>query len=133
MTDEKELPADVRQFIEENIESYGQLQILLLLAKDPKRVWTSVAVGQELRTNDWSSEKLLAGLASRGVVTRIAGNPSQYSFDTTDVRLIEIVNKVVSTHAIYYLRIISLIYDRPARNLQVFADAFKIRKEDENG
>lgn len=129
----KDIAPEVKAFLDHYIESYGQLQVLLLLSKEAGRTWTGAAVAQELRTNESAAQKCLDELTARGLAVASSDKPRSYQYKPSSPELGQAVAALSAAHATYHLRIIALIYERPAEKLRAFADAFKIRKDDDNG
>jgi hypothetical protein len=64
----RRLSADARRFLADHVHSVLQLELVLLLARDPVRAWTTADAATELRAPEaWVGERL-AELATLGVV-----------------------------------------------------------------
>lgn len=60
MTD---ISPEVRQFVVERIHSVAQLELLLVLRRDPSVEWTVPMASAEMRyPRDWVAEQLLASI-----------------------------------------------------------------------
>jgi predicted ArsR family transcriptional regulator len=117
-----DIPSEVKEFIRHNVVSVGHLDVLLLLARDPERVWIADQVASELRTNQTLAEKHLRDLASLGLAR--AGYMC-----TSEPALREKIERLAG---IYHLRrpsVIHFIYSQPMDRIRDFADAFKIKKD----
>ncbi|HET6508086.1 MAG TPA: hypothetical protein VFG42_14945 [Baekduia sp.] len=63
----RRLSADARRFLAEHVGSVLQLELVLLLARDPARAWTAADAASELRAPaEWIGGRL-AELATLGV------------------------------------------------------------------
>ncbi len=123
------IPRDIEIFILKNIHSIEQLEVLLFLRKESKREWSAIEVSAALRSSSTSVEARLTDLLSRKFV---AARPNldhmAYIYlSTTDNNLL--VDKVAQYYGTHRHAIIELIYSRPAENIRVLADAFRIWKD----
>ncbi len=131
MSDEPELPLVLQSFIIDNIKSVEQLEILLLIYSQIGQLWTPVKVSQELRSSEESTSRSLEYLTRRGVLCRISegGSLSYSSFE-------EWVERMLSL-SFYYkqkkFKVIEQIFLRPSEVITTFADAFRLKKNPNNG
>lgn len=125
---------DVKKFVIQQIESVGQLEILLLLAQTHTREWTSRAVSQELRSNDAFVESHLNEFVARGLLmAEDAAGERRFRFDPERAAQAAVIQQLSSEYLTFRLRIIELIYSKPTERMQRLADAFRIRKDDTRG
>jgi hypothetical protein len=127
------IPAEVERFILDNIHSVGQLEILLFLLETAPQQWTAEALARELRFATDSAAKRLEDLRSRGLVARTEEHEPAYRFAARDPRDDRVVRALAETYATWRVSVITLIYSKPSEPLRFFADAFKIRRKDEDG
>lgn len=140
MADNREIPADVREFLRENIASYEHLEILLLLRRRAGETLSSESVAMELRVPDSAAAEALDHLVALnllevrpGAASRCfryaPGSPSRaatvdnlaYAYDVDRLGVMHQMN----TNAIERVR---------NRALHIFADAFVVgQKKDKNG
>ena len=121
---------EVEQFIYDNINSVEQLEVLLLLAAEPQREWSAARVSQELRIQPESAANRLADLHSRGILDSKPEAEPQYSYKPRTKALQDAVSGLVRTYKERRVAVISLIFSKPTDNVRVFADAFRLKKED---
>jgi hypothetical protein len=75
------LSATARRFLAERTESVLQLELVLLLAREPERAWTAQAAADELRAPEpWITGQLDA-LVAAGVADAPAGGAGPVRFD----------------------------------------------------
>lgn len=105
------------------------LEVLLLLRSGGARTWTPVAVSAELRIDSRSVAEQLEALARAGL---LEANADQYRYGPGTVN-----DAVLAELEVAYLHrrvsLISLIYVTPRDPALDFAEAFRVRKEPENG
>jgi hypothetical protein len=121
--------ADVKQFIDQNIESLAQLETLLLLKGDPERIWDAAEIAKALYIPPDLAEALLADFARRGFAKAMPPPAVRYSYGATDADLNDLIGRVATAYQDRRVAIISLIYSKPLNKVQTFADAFRLRKE----
>lgn len=73
MTDESALPPGVREFLLSNIESYEQLEVLLLLGASPELAWRITAIAQKSRLPESIVADAVRHLCSKGLVSSAPG------------------------------------------------------------
>ncbi len=123
-----ELPSEVRAFIVRHLSSGAQLQVLLLLHREPDRVWQAAAVGRKLRIDPEQAGWALAGLAADGLL--VGGDESGYRFEPRLRRKGRAVDALAALYPAYRVAIISLIFSKPSGPMRDFSDAFRLREED---
>lgn len=89
-------------------------------------------VNVELRSSELSAEKYLLSLCSHGLIERIDGKPVRYAFHTRNSELAEVVAELAETYQGWKFAVIQLIFDKPSLDLRDFADAFKLKKKEED-
>jgi DNA-binding IclR family transcriptional regulator len=126
------LPEDVRKLLHEHIESYEQLELLLLLRKQRDEEWTVEALTERLHISASLIIPALALLKASGLIAttstagRFAYRPTSSDLDAAAARLereyaerpIGIIQSM-SANAIERVRTAAL---------RTFADAFVLRK-----
>lgn len=124
------IPEDARKFIAKHINSVEQLEILLLLHAHPQREWTADAVAQELRTDPKSAAMRLDDLRTRGLLSVASNTDHVYQYAPASVQMAHAVDLLKEAYAERRVSVIEFIFSRPVDNIRVFADAFRIKKDD---
>lgn len=122
-------PAPIQRFIEHHIESLAQLEALLLLRKEPGRQWNAQEIASALYITSEMVGSLLGDLANRGFVQVISADTPRYSYRTIDAATDQLIDQLQTVYRDRRVAVISLIYSKPLRKVQTFADAFRLRKE----
>jgi hypothetical protein len=120
------LPEDVQRFIVEHVNSVEQLETLLLLRSDPQKLWTVDEVSHALYTQSAAAQMRLGDLQARGLLAAHADDRWQYGA-TGDAD--ELVGRLADLYRDRRVTVITLIYSKPQQQVQAFADAFKLRKD----
>ena len=122
-----ELPPEVARFITEHIDAAEQLEILLLLHREPERDWTALDVSQAIYTVPASATLRLEALASAGFVTSTGEGDPRYRYAPANEGLRRQVDVLAEAYRADRVAVIKLIFSRPPDPVQSFADAFRLR------
>jgi hypothetical protein len=129
MPDQDTLPETVRRLVANRLESLEMVQVLLLLHADPDRVWTSADVEGATALDEVSASRQLILLRQGGLLTVEMASDATYRYGATG----DLARAVDDLKQCYQARLVdlaSLIASRPRQRLQLFADAFRLRKDD---
>ena len=118
------ISADVERLIAAHFHSVEQLEVLLLLRQDEKRLWTPSDIAFELATTESSAASRLADLAERGFARK---QPGGHCYDATTHGAV--VDRLADAYARRRVRVIGLIFAKSSDAVQGFADAFKLRED----
>ncbi len=128
-----DLPEEVRRLIADHIDSVEQLEILLLLYQHPERTWDAESVARELRVAAISAGERLEDMAHSGLLTRKDGKPVEYRYAPANAALGDAVRGLSTAYSERRVTVINLIFSKPVDKIRTFADAFRIRRDDDNG
>lgn len=123
------IPAAVERFIQENIPSVEQLEILLLLAQSPDKEWSAADISREIYRQPESVAMRLEALRDRGLLSVRQDKQLLYRY-SAGAQQQEIVNNLDRAYQERKDAVIRLIFSRPANSLRAFSDAFRIRRSD---
>ena len=121
-----DLPAELKQFINQHIESLAQLEVLLYLRQHADRHLHSNEIANRLALTAEMSRVILVDLARRGFATHVEG---RFHYQTSENfgRLIELLENAYRERRV---TVTSQIYSKPLENMKSFSDAFRFRKEE---
>jgi hypothetical protein len=122
-----EVPADVRRFILTSVPSVPFLEAVLLLRGEPARAWDAALLARRLYVPERTAQDLLAQLADAGV-TAIAEDHASVRYAPLN-GLAPLLDDVAAAYAADLVAITALIHSRIDKRAQLFADAFRFRKE----
>ena len=129
-----DIPSDVRRFIVDHIDSVEQLEVLLLLHRNPARWWTAADVNAEIRTSLASAADRLRDLAERRLAGVEPGTLPRYRFAPVDAAVGGLVSRVAETYRKHRVAIVTLVYSKPSDAVRDLADAFRLgRSRTEKG
>jgi hypothetical protein len=121
------LTPEVRGFVGEHIDSAEQLEILLLLHRDPDRRWTAQEVSQAIYTVPASALMRLERLVAEGFATSSGEADPTYVYEPRSEEIRRQVAALSDAFRKDRVAVIKLIFSRPPDPLQSFADAFRLR------
>lgn len=123
------VPAEVRRFIAAEIESVGQLEVLLLLRGAPDKTWTADEVERALVMQAGSATGWLEQMAGGAFVARQAARSYRYAPASAEVE--QTIDRLAESYAKYRVAVIGLIFSKPSEGVTRFSDAFRIRRKDD--
>jgi hypothetical protein len=120
-------PAELRQFIAQHIESLAQLEALLLMRHEPTRRWAPAQLARTLYISDEMARGMFAELERRGFVAR----DDEAYFYAASGPLDDLLGELARHYQERRVAVITEIYSNPVKKVQTFADAFRLRREDQ--
>ncbi len=139
MTEESELPEDVRAFLRLRIENYEQLEILRLLNRQPEKLWSATELGEELRLSPELADAAAQALGAAGLVehsmTEAVVRYGCYHADPLTKATVERVLQLYREQPLQILKLMSSNAIERVRTaaLRAFADAFVVKKDPNRG
>jgi len=134
-----DLPEDVRALLHEHIESYEQLEVLLLLRRERYEEWTVAGLATRLHIREELVGSALDGLKASGLVSTTAAAPAlRVAYRPASSGLDAAADRLDREYAEHPIRIIQLMsanaIDRVrTAALHTFADAFVLKKDKKGG
>lgn len=128
------IPQAALQFLRSEIESMRELETLLALRASATTV-TAQALAATLRSAAAWTEQQLEGLHAKGLVSiSIEGaGPACYAYAPRSAQLAGVVDAVADAFATRRSTVIRLIFDDSDQDvLRTFADAFRVRRDDDD-
>jgi len=126
------IPPRVQRFISTHIDSIEKLEVLLLMRSRAEREWSARDVSQELRITEASATARLQDLtAHRLLVER--GNPPSYRFSPASADDAQDVAQLQETYSTRRVSVISFIFSKPLDRVRGFADAFRLKRDKDDG
>jgi hypothetical protein len=122
-------PEEIRRFIEFNVESIDQLEILRLLRETPNKEWEVPALAAEVQAPEKVVASHLVALHGRGLLFAEKRNDwiGRYGPHTPEhAQQVELLLKCYEERPVSMIKLVNSLAKSP---LQAFAEAFQIRKE----
>ena len=136
MTDD--LPEDVRAMLHEHIESYEQLEVLLLLRRERHEEWTVTGLATRLHVREELVGPALEGLRTAGLVAITGAAPAPcFAYRPVSSGLDAAASRLDREYAERPIKIIQLMSANAIERvrtaaLYTFADAFVLKKSDKD-
>lgn len=123
------IPPDVRRFLDRHIDSAVQVELLLLLRGRAGRCSID-EIARELRIDPHHARDQVAGLRTSGVVAEQDG---KFTYAPADAAIAAAVDHLAAAYETHRVAITSAIYSKPSGPIRSFSDAFRIRKDRDDG
>jgi hypothetical protein len=122
------LPAAVKQFLSQHIQSVEQLEVLLLFQANAARSWTAAEVYDVVRSSQASVAQRLEEFSAGGFLLKTHEAPPTYRYSPPeDFRTV--IDETANAYRTWRIRIIEAIFASEEKDAaRSFADAFKVRK-----
>ena len=119
------LDADLAGFIESVFPSVWALETLLVMRRDPERVWPGDLLVKELRASGNLISDCLRTLERAGLV---AAQDGGHRYQPASAAMAELVDRLAATYAERPFSITNVITARRSNALKGFADSFRLGK-----
>ncbi|WP_224248638.1 hypothetical protein [Hyalangium gracile] len=126
------IPARVQRFIATHIDSIEKLEVLLLLRARAERDWSARDVSQELRITEMSATARLEDLTARRLLVK-DGSPPIYRYGPASSEDAQDVGDLQATYSTRRVSVISFIFSKPLDKVRGFADAFRLKRDKDDG
>lgn len=121
------IPEDtVLDFAAAVFPSVWALELLLVLKRDPARLWRSDELIQELRSSQVVVSDGLGTLLAAGLL--VEQEPGRYRYHAASADLDAMVSALQAIYAVKPASVIRAIVSTPNRKLKLLSDAFKFKK-----
>lgn len=122
---ENQIPEDLRQFILSACATVPHLEALLLLRREAPRTWNTADIARNLYIDERTAAVVLRDLTSIGLAVADDTTAAYHYAPSSDGNA-QLVDRLADLYAHALVAVTNLIHGRSA---QLFADAFKFRKE----
>ena len=125
----QQIPPAVREFLDRYIRSVEDLYLLVAMAETRDRWWDAASAAHELGGGRSAAASVLEHLARHSLLDIRVTDDVRYQFRPVTP---EIREAVVACAAAYHadpVAVVRAVTASRQRNLQAFADAFRIRRE----
>lgn len=127
------IPPRVQRFISTHIDSIEKLEVLLLMRARADREWTARDVSQELRITESSATARLEDLTDRRLLDKKGSSPDTYRFHPASTEDSQDISELQATYSTRRVSVISFIFSKPLDRVRGFADAFRIKRDKDDG
>jgi hypothetical protein len=123
MANPHELPAVVRDFLLERIDSVAELEALVLIRSDRVTRWNAETLARRLFVEPANAAMIIDALADRGLL-RHAGAAAEYAAEGEQDAMVQ---RVVDAYPRFLIPMTHVIHAKARSSVQQFADAFRLR------
>jgi hypothetical protein len=121
-------PDEIRRFLDANIESIDQLEILRVLGENPTREFTAAVLAATISADPAAVATHLSAMHGRGLLTaETRGGEPVARYGPATAALGDLVGRLLQHYKERPVSMIKLVYDRAKDPLRSFADAFRLR------
>jgi hypothetical protein len=121
------LSEQLLKFIQTNVRTIWALEMLLLMCRNPGRLWTPDELNRELRSSVGLVHDILSKFEHAGLVQRDADDRYRWAPSTAESQ--DAAQQLVSTYSTHPFSVIKAITEVQTARIQTLADAFKIKKD----
>jgi len=119
-----EFPKDVKEFISQHVHSLAQLEVLLMLHREPGRSWTAEQVTSSLYLQRQMVEGLLADLVGRGFAVQ---ENATFRYKSAGDVVHGVIERLGQLYQERRVTVISEIFAKSSSSARAFAEAFRLR------
>lgn len=129
-----EFSEELLVFVVQHLQSVQQFELLLFLrASGPNKI-TAADAGREIRTSERCAAAWLKELTESGLLQASGhGTDRRFVYAPTDPHLTNCVDALATEYRVRKWKVIDLICSRPKIRAVLFAGAFRIKKEGDDG
>jgi hypothetical protein len=132
--DSRILDGAVRKFVERELRGIEQLELLMLLHREPTRYFDSASAAQSLQLSARDVAGDLEALSRRGLLDVRIASVVLYRFSPATPALAEAVEQLVDAYRNRRGELIELLAAaRRRQTLKDFSNAFRLKKDPEDG
>ncbi len=124
-----QLPAEVHLLLRTHIQTMLQLELLLLLHRDPSRWWTAEAANREHPSTVDATKQYLHALCQSRLLECGDEPEPLFRFAPARAQDAATVGVLASLFRTHYYSVVDAIYAPRRRDIHAFADAFKLNKK----
>jgi hypothetical protein len=123
------IPEEVERFLDANIESIDQLEILRILGDQPDKEWDAAELARAVQAGPQALVAHLAALQSRGLVGGVAsGSELHWRHGARTPELEGEVARLLQVYRERPVTLIKMVYAKAGAQLRALAEAFRVRE-----
>ena len=125
------LPAELVAFLDQNVQSVRQLEILLYMHAHRTEEFAADAVAHALAAHEAAASRWLQAFVGIGLLdSNLSQAKQNFSYKPKDEKLDALVTLLAKEYKVRPLKVIDVIASRPTTQMMSFMHAFKIGKEE---
>jgi len=123
-----EIPQSVLQFLSGYIDSVPQLEALLLLWREPGRVWTEQEIASRVYVDRQMARSILQTLQRRQLI-RTDSDTGGYCYSSAWDASGTLMAEVAAYYRLHLVRLATFIHSNSSSSVREFARAFDLKKD----
>ena len=124
----QQLSETLERFIRERLPSLEQIEIVLLLRRDPSKSWSAPEVSQQLATPPESTAMRLFLLASNGILSFEGSGVPRYRYEASDAATDTLIAELLQAYDEKRDALFDIVGTPQRDPIRSFADAFKLKR-----
>jgi hypothetical protein len=124
-----EIPARVLQFLAERIDTVPQLEALLLLWEDPRRLWSEEELAGRIYVGRAVAATILQSLQRQQLVAAESAAAVRYRYNPQWDPSGEVMPEVAAAYRRHLVPLATFIHSRASTAVREFARAFDLKKD----
>jgi hypothetical protein len=125
-----DIPPDVRRLVNGSLATVSHLEVLLLLRQLAPDAVTAEGMARRVGLQPPALERTMFELMAHGLLVAARGMPIAYRYGPRTPELAGTVGRLADLYEKERLKVTGLILDREHESLRLFADAFRLRRDD---
>jgi len=121
-----DLPPDVLEFLDRNIDSIPELETLLIMSEDAGRRWTEPGLAARIYVPIHRARSILEALHRRRL---IAASNDGYRFEPSDESHRALIARVAATYRANLVAVANFVHRKASASVMEFARAFDLKKD----
>jgi hypothetical protein len=121
----EEFTDELYKFLQVTLGSVWALELMMTLRREPRRAWSTEALTAEMRASLPLVTSLIARFERGGVVA--VTETGQWIWRPLDARVEELAAAAADAYAVAPFRVTRTITGTPNREIQQFAEAFRLK------
>lgn len=124
------LAPEIVAFVAASLRSLDDLQVLMLCMESRDRWWDAAAMAREAMISGSASRRALDHLARGNLLDIRITDDVRYTFSPGNAALLETALACAAAYRAHPVALARLVTDSDRRSVRDFADAFRIRRDD---
>jgi hypothetical protein len=120
------IPNAVALFLQANIDSVDQLEILRLIAKNSEQEYSDVQLAKDLQISQELVESQVKALHSRGLLNLVSEQPLVFKYGTRSSEQEIPLQTLIQTYLERPVSLIKMVYENQ-KQMKLFSEAFRLK------
>jgi hypothetical protein len=127
MTHSPQLPDDVKEIVDRDLDTVAQLEGLLIMRDSAPATWSATRLAARLYVSPEDAQVVLTTLHRRHLLESADG---EFRYGPANQLLRDRVDRLAAVYPRHLIAITRLIHAKPAASVRNFAEAFRLRDKE---